>query len=684
MRISSAIIIVVSFAATMANASEELEEIRVTAHPLGGSGLAQDTKVLSGDQLAEKMQGSLGETLATEVGIQSASFGTAVGRPVIHGLGGPRIKTTEDRIDSLDVSVTSSDHAVTVEPFIANRVTILKGASTLLYGGGAIGGVVDVETGRIAKEISAPLTGRVEVRTADNANASVAAARLDGFSNNFAWHIDAFVRDAGDYEIPGLAESEMQLAREQSSGESHELETGSELFGSRAKNNGAAVGLSYIAENGFVGFSVSTLDATYGLVGAHEDEEHSAPAAAFELPETPGVIELGQTRYDFEAQLDNPFAGFEALNLRAGINDYQHQEIEANGDLGTEFDNQAWEGRLELRHSAWGGFQGTIGVQLNAREFKAVGEEAFVPPVESASEGIFWLVERQFADIELELGARLERLSHRALDSTPAAPAARLKFNTASLSAGLVKDINDQLTIAALVDYSSRAPSIEELYANGPHLATQSFEIGDPKLATEAALGVNLTASYANDRLESKVSAYLVDFDDFIYQENIGSEEDGLPVLEYRQQQARFFGVDLEALIHLGTWPVGDFDLALRADTVTGRLSSRLGSDRDLPRIPAARVGAGIYWQNKYWRAKLDYTRVQAQRKVAAIELPTNAYNDWSLYLGRELSAGDKEITVFFHGRNLSNDEQRHHTSFIKDLAPAPGRRFEVGLRFSF
>lgn len=671
--------------------AQELEEVVVTSHLLSDNGLAQSATVLSGEKLSEELQGSLGETVAGTPGIRSASFGGAVGRPVIHGLGGGRVKTTEDRIDSLDVSVTSTDHAVTVEPFIANQINILKGSSTLLYGSGAIGGVVDTDTGRIPKALpEQDLTGRLELRLADNADAQTVAARLDGkISNSFAWHVDAFSKDADDYEISGELESQ---ALRDSEGEEHEEEEAESdvLEGSRYDITGGAIGGSFIGEAGFIGLSVSTLDADYGLVGGHgheeehdeheeeghDEEEHDEEEHDEEGEEAPGKIVLEQTRFDIEAQLNNPFAGIEKINVRLGVNDYEHQEIEGNGEVGTVFDNDAWEGRLEISHAPIAQFKGAFGLQISSRDFSAVGEEAFVPPVESDTIGAFWVGERDFDVVSIEAGVRFDSVEHQPKNSDEP----RLKFNNESASLGLILPFSQHASISALVDYTQRAPAVEELYSNGPHLATQTFEIGDTSLTDETALGLSLEFHYHSDLFDVKATLYKTTFDDFIYQTNTGDIDDDLPVFSYEQDDADFVGFDFEAAMHLAQVFGGDLDITANFDTV--RADIRSGAN--LPRIPANRQGVGLAWDNKDWRATLDVTHVSKQDRLAALEFLTDSYSDVSFRVTRRISVGDNELKLFVSGRNLGDEEQREHVSFVKDVAPAPGRRIEAGVRFLF
>jgi len=677
-----------------------LEEITVLAHPLADNGTAQTVTVLSGDELAREVQFSLGETLSGEPGIQSASFGTAVGRPIIHGLAGARVKTTADRIDTLDVSVTSGDHAVGVEPFIADQVTVLRGSSTLLYGSGAIGGVVDVSTTRIHGEPIEETTGRVQLRASDNANASNGAFTVDvPLSSRVLLHVDGFLSDADDYEIPGFAESAFQIAAEEAEEEEHEEEgeehghdeEGEEAFGilegSRSEREGGAIGLSFVGENGFAGVSISSINADYGLVGGHgheEEEEHEEGEDEHEEEgeeegEGPGMIDLSQTRFDIEAQLNNPFNGVESINFRLGVNDYEHNELESNGEVGTRFSNEAWEGRIELQHESWAGFDGALGIQLSDREFSAIGEEAFVPPVDSETFGLFWVGQRALGSLELETGVRFEQVDH----SPSAQGLPDLSFDSFSASLGLLGSLNESLTLSGMLDLSSRAPTAEELYSNGPHLATNAFEIGDPNLNEEDVAALTLSAGYANERIELDSSIYTMQFENYIYEIGTGEEMDELPVFRWQQGDATFTGANLKGLVHLAAVGGGDLDVNFLFDVVRGRLDNGT-ANRNLPRIPAGRSSIGFSWKNDSWETSIDYLRVNNQRRVAGFELPTDSYDDLSLFIQRKLDWDGNEVNVFLHGRNLTDDEQRHHGSIVKDFAPAPGRRWEVGIRLDF
>ncbi|MDZ7670922.1 MAG: TonB-dependent receptor [Gammaproteobacteria bacterium] len=584
--------------------SQPIETITVIAHPLSAEGLALSSEILEGEDLAKKLGSSIGETVGYEPGVHSANFGQAASRPVIHGLSGPRVRIMEDRIDSLDVSVTSADHAVTIEPFIADRIEILKGPSTLLYGSGAIGGVVDVHTGRIPHErADRPLSGSGEVRRNDNGERETAALRLDGGAGSIAWHADAFSREADNYDIPGFAESRALRAQEEAEHgdeeghdedhdeEDHEDEVRGTLPGSALDVKGGAVGLSFVGDRGFIGASVSRLDAEYGLPGGHEHEEGEEGEEEHEEEhgeeEGNPLLDLKQTRVDFEAGLANPFRGFESMNVRIGYNDYEHEEIEPNGEVATLFENKAIETRIELTHAPLAGWRGAFGVQFQDRDFSAVGEEAFIAPVDTRSLGAFWVAERQFDNFELEAGARLEQV-----DIDPS-EAGSQDFTGYAASLGIVIPAGEYWSVGLLADFSARAPIAEELFSNGPHLATSAFEIGNPNLNEEKAFSVSGNLRYAGDAWFFNGTLYYNRFSDFIFESPTGDEEDGLPVFVFLQEDADFFGFDAELRRTVATWDNGSLEASAMFDTVSAELDVS-GNDK----VPASsahplRCGSG-------------------------------------------------------------------------------------------
>ena len=669
--------------------NDNLEEIVVRAHPLSAEGLAQAVAVVQGDELQRALSASLGETLQGIPGITLSSFGQAVGRPVIRGLAGPRVKTMEDRIDSLDVATSSPDHATTIDPFVAQSIEVLKGPSTLLYGAGAIGGVVDVHSGRILHEVPDALSGGLALRGTDNANQRAAVGRLDAGTGNIALHVDGFFRDANAYDIPGYAESDRYRAQEvdldhdeldTDGGEdvhTDEDEAFGSLAGSQFESRGGAVGISYVGDAGFLGIALSTYETEYGLPGSHghHEEEHLEDEAdEHEEDERPPVLDLEQTRIDLEAGLVEPFNGVNSLNFRLGINDYQHREIEGE-EIATLFSREAWEGRLELHHVPIIGIEGSAGIQISDSNYSVKGEEAFVQPVDTRAFGVFWVGQRDLGPLGIEMGLRVDTVE---LD--PSEPLSRARdFNTFSASLGLIHPISERLTLSGQIDYSARAPIAEELYSFGPHLATQSFELGDENLDEETATNASAVLAYKDDTVLWSLSAYITEFGDFIYQAGTDLEEDSLAVYQWTQADATFVGVEGEASWKVASWDTGAFTLIGGFDAVKAKLAQ--GEHRDLPRIPPSRwwLGGKTVWGAI--EADITWRKVSSQSTLAPNELATDGYDDLRVHMGYRLDLADTALEVFLNGRNLTNEEQRVHTAFIGQFAPLPGRTIEVGIR---
>ena len=705
-----------------------IEEIVVIGHPLSGEGFSQAVEVLVGDELERKAADSIGATVGNQPGVHNSSFGAAAGRPVIHGLDGARVRVMEDRIDTMDVSVTGSDHVTTVEPFIANGVEILKGSGTLLYGSGAIGGVVDVHTGRIPHEVLDGISGRLDLRAGDNGDGRNGSFRLDGSAGSFAWHLDGFAREADDYKIPGFVESARLRAMEEEhdeddghhdvgedhdEDENHDEDAGHDdeeedheeeeevhgmVPGSGLDVYGGAGGFSFVGDRGFVGASVSRLDAEYGIPGhgelhahddeledvyeeeehdvgeTHSDDEHEAEAGQGAADQA--YIDMEQTRIDLEAALTEPFSGVESLNLRVGINDYEHQEVESSGEVGTAFENDAWEARVELTHEDLAGWHGVVGVQYGDRSVSIVGEEAFTPPVDSNSVGLFWVGERDFPGFQLEAGARFDSVEHK-----PQTGGSE-DFSTFSASLGAVVPITDSWTGTVLVDYSSRAPVGEELYSNGPHLATRSFEVGNRNLDEEKAFDISARLNWQGERASLESTFYYTQFSDFIFQLTTGEEMEGLAVRHFNQADATFAGLDVEAAFTIAVANWGRLEISGQFDTVSAQID--VDGNDNLPRIPPDRVGLGLEFISGRFAANLDYLHAFKQHDVADLELETSAYDDLRAFLCWDIARGSTAVALFLQGRNLTDDEQRKHTSYVKDLLPEPGRTIEAGVRVRF
>ena len=384
----------------------------MTASPLRNAidNLARPVSVLTGEELDARRAGTLGETLERQSGVQSSYFGAGVGRPIIRGQDGARVQVLSSGSSSLDVSTVSADHAVTIEPFLADQIEVLKGPATLLYGSGAIGGAVNVVDGRIpTAQVGRTASGRAEIRHGSAADENVGMARLDADAGALTLHVDAFRRDSGDYRIPGFAFSPALVAEELAEGEELEHFARGRLPNSALTTQGGGIGASWFGERAWFGGSAGTYRTNYGIPpGAHAHEEDGGEPAEEEEPEVVR-LDMRQDRFEFRGGL-RELGPLQEINYRVTRSLYEHTEFEGEA-VGTVFENLGTEARIEAVQNEINGWRGAIGLQYGHRDFSAIGDEAFVPPSISRDVGLFVLQERDFGDFKLELGARHDRVS---------------------------------------------------------------------------------------------------------------------------------------------------------------------------------------------------------------------------------------------------------------------------------
>jgi iron complex outermembrane recepter protein len=617
-------------------------EVKGMVLPTTADEMSRPVEVLSGEKLDEAKAGTLGETVGKLPGVQSSYFGPGVGRPIVRGFDGARVQVLSDGLGSGDVSTVSADHAVSIEPFLADQIEVLKGPATLLYGSGAIGGAVNVVDGRVPEALTdEPLEGRAELRAGTVNDERTGMVRVDASTATFALHADALHREADDVETP----------------------VGT-LAGTAIRTDSASLGGSWIGSRGFFGGSVSLYSTLYGIPGTQDEG---------------GVrIDMDQRRSEVRAGIDD-FGWFESARLKLARTQYEHVELEGN-EVGTSFENDANEGRLELVHHAIAGWNGAFGLQWGDREFSAVGEEAFVPSTRSRDAGLFWIGNREFGDAwRLELGARADRTKIDADAATAIGP--DRTFDTASASIGLRWDVSKSVHFDLGLDRAQRAPTAEELYSNGTHVATQSVERGQPDMDAETANRAEIGVHWHAGPVELAASLYHVRYDDFIYLADTGEIEEDLPVRQWTQGDARFNGGEAEATWHIAENASGDWDVRVYGDLVRASVDG----GGDLPRIAPARFGTELRWERNAWRASLHGVRVDAQDRVAALETTTPGYTLVDAHIAWHVDThGGNAWEVFLDGTNLLDEEARPHTSFLKDVAPLPGRGFAFGVRTFF
>jgi iron complex outermembrane receptor protein len=622
----------------------DLKTIEITGAllPTTADEMSRPVEVLSGEKLDEVKANTLGETVGKLPGVQSSYFGPGVGRPIVRGFDGARVQVLSDGLGAGDVSTVSADHAVSIEPFLADQIEVLKGPATLLYGSGAIGGAVNVVDGRVPERITDdPLEGRAELRAGTATNERTGMMRIDGSTDTFVVHADALHRETGNMDIPGGA-----------------------LPNTAVRTDSAALGASYIGTRGFFGGSASLYSTLYGIPGT-EDEGNVR-------------IDMDQHRSEVRAGLDD-IGAFESLRLKLGHATYEHRELEGN-EVGTTFNNDATEARLELVHTPIAGWNGAFGAQWGARDFDAVGEEAFVPSTRTHDAGVFWLGNHDFSPAwRLELGARGDRTQIDANQATAIGP--DRSFSTASASASLRWNASEDVHINLGLDRAQRAPTAEELYANGEHVATQSVELGDPYLDPETADRIELGLHWHAGPVEIAAAIYHVRFSDFIYLADTGLVEDNLPVRQWTQANARFNGGEAEATWHITENASGAWDWRFFGDIVRATIVD----DGNLPRMAPPRLGTELRWERDAWRASANVLRVFAQNRVAAYETPTPGYTMVDAHVAWHIDTPHANAwEVFFDGTNLLNQTAEVATSYLKDVAPLPGRGFTFGVRTFF
>ncbi len=651
------------------NAREQartLAEVKVTATALDTAldELVRPADVLTGVALDERRAATLGETIQSMAGVQSSGFGPGVGRPIIRGLDGSRVQVLANGLSSLDASTVSVDHAVSVEPFLADSIEVLKGPANLFFGTGAIGGAVNVVDRRLPTERAERfISGRAELRTGSGNDETTGLMRVDGGVGPWAWHFDGLLRDTANIDIPGFAYSPALRAEEIAEGEDPaDFERGT-LENSSTNTRSLAGGVSFLGDRFFWGASLSNYGTEYGIPGAHS---HGGEDEAVR-------IDLDQNRTDWRLGM-NDLGFLQQISLRGTISDYEHVELEGS-EIGTRFFNDATEARLEAVQKELWGWNGAMGLQYGDRDFEAIGDEAFVPPSNSTDEGIFIMQERNFGAFKLELGARHDRIDVALTDGL-----AERKFEANSASIGLGWTPSDLWHFALNLDRAERAPTAEELYSEGTHVATATYEVGDPLLDVERANRAELGVHFHGSRFDGRAAIYQTRFDNFIYLSETGLEIDGLPVRLWTQADADFRGWEVEGTVTLAEAANGKWTLRGFADGV----KAELDAGGNLPRIAPGRFGTELGWTMDAWRAQLGAVRYRTQNDVAADETATPGFTLVNAQVSYHWDTETFGWETYLQGSNLTDEEARLHTSFLKDVAPLMGRNLTAGIRVFF
>ena len=650
--------------ATPAADDAEVSKVVITAAPYAVSldTVTSSVNVITRDQLDVAPPAGLGDTLNGQPGLRSTFYGPGASRPVIRGLSGPRVMVLQNGVGQVDASSLSPDHAVASDPGEASRVEVLRGPSTLAYGGSGIGGVVNMIDDRVPSAAPANgIEGRVagSVSSVDDGKAISGAVKFGKGPLVFA--LDADHRTSGDYDVP-TAPVSSRLARQNGL----TPDPDKTVKNTDVEMDAYGAGVSYVHDSGFFGVSIKKTDTTYGV----PYEQILAPIDPD--AEGPVSIHLQQTRYDLRGEQEVDLGPFDKVRLSVGHANYEHAEVSVDtGEVGTRFLSDGTEGRLELVQKEHDGWQGAVGFQALKRHFEAIGDEAFVPSTDIKEYGVFTLQRLDKGDWGIDAGLRFDsrELKTATADKT---------FDNVSASLGVFYKPAEHQFVALTISRNGRAPTEFELFADGPHPGTGGYEVGDADLKSEKVTSLEATYRYTGERLRVEGHLWGAQYNGFIEEAPTGAVKDDLPVFQYSQTDAKFHGAELET--SYVAWRGGEQSVKLEGvyDFVRG------STDMGVPaRVPPWALTGRVIWTAPRVEAHAEVRRVASQNRVATFELPTDGYTQVNAMVTFKPLA-DSPLRLFVDGRNLTNETIREHVSFLKDFAPSPGRSVRAGFAWRF
>jgi iron complex outermembrane receptor protein len=635
--------------------SIDLATVPVTGNPLGVSSdeMVVPVSILSGRELSLKRESTLGDTLNGIPGVSATSFGPNSSRPVIRGLDAERVRIMQNGIGILDASSLSFDHAVSLDPLVIEQIEVIRGPAALLYGGSAVGGVVNAIDHRIPTEKLEGIAGRAEASAGGADSQNNLAGVIDIGNGKIAVHADAYTRKTSDLEIPGFAVSSRKNRTDGTARDNR-----GRLVNSNASGEGGALGASLTFDDGFAGISYSGFRNNYGTVA---DPDVRA--------------DMQSDRWDFSSEIRELGGIIERVKFKLAHTDYQHQELES-GEVGTTFKNRGLEGSFEAGHASIGNMKGVIGFQFQNSNFEALGDEAFVPSVNTQSKALYIYEELPLDQLKLSFGGRMEHVNVNSKDNDKFGSAQNNSFNPVSYALGGLYTFDSNWSLATNLSHNERAPSYFELYANGAHLATGQFEIGNPNFDKERSNGIDAQMRWKQGKNSFNFGAYYTRFSSFLGLLNTGDFESGLPVAQFSTFSATFKGLEADGRFNIAD----NLDLTLRGDYV--RATNRDSGDA-LPRIAPLRLGAGLHYQKNSFGARMDVLHAFKQDRTSENELVTDSYTNLSALVTYKLPT-KLGLEVYAKANNLLDQEIREHASFLKDIAPQAGRSLLLGLRADF
>lgn len=736
-----------------------LEQMDVVGLPVHASAIesVMPVSVLAGDNLRDRQAATLGETLKNEVGVHTSFYGGAASSPIIRGFDGPRVMISQNSLDAADASRVGPDHAVATEASTAEQIEILRGPATLFYGSGAIGGVVNIVDKRVPTD--SEFKGSFGLSHNTVSSQDEASLMVAGGGENFALHADGFWRDSDDYKLPS------DTAAERYTEDDH---IDKYLSNSASESEGGTLGASWLFDEGYIGLSYGRLDRVNGIPGhshgeeEHHEEEHDEHEEEHEEHEEHSdekvLSDLTQDRWQLLSEINFNNSWLDGIDTRLGYTDYTHKEIEVIdgvSEVGTVFNNETWQAKVDFRHGELLGWRGAFSVEAKRTDFEAVGEEAFTTPSQTNTYALAIVEEKHTGDFLWQLGARVESVTlkpepfqlpeqhfeeeheegheeeHHDEEHAESLALNDFDFTPYSVSAGTVWDFTEGYNLSVAYTHAQRAPSSAELFSVGPHIGTSSYEIGalfelheecEPGHACEVhleyhgdakkevsnnidlgfrkyegsvGLVLNLFYNSVEDYYYSANTGYLAE-DLFPEEEHHDAGEDeheehahgvdpDMPVYLYQQADVELYGLEAQL-----AWQINPaWKLNVQGDSVRGRLTSSAARElnldnRNLPRMPAARLGSEILFEQSGWRASLGANHYFEQNDNAENETNTDSFTLVDARLSYTWYSQYGDLTLFSVADNLTDEEARLNTSYLKDEAPLPGRGVRVGIRGSF
>lgn len=639
----------------------QLEKIQVLEHHRSDKlvDFLPSITTLKGNELRNKRQSTIGETLQNEAGVNSTNFGPNASRPVIRGQDGARIRVLQNGLGTLDASTQSEDHNIPIDPLLVDQIEIVRGPMSLLYGSSAVGGVVNVVTNRIHQNYSEGLLTEF-MSQAETVNRGISnSARLDFGQNNWMIHLDGSTKNFQNQSIPGYARSSNERTNEAL--EDGEVESFKKLTNSESKQDSLGTGLTKFFPKGFLGLSYNFFKNDYGAI-----KEQAVD------------INMQQNRLELigEYKLNTLF---EKIKLKSTQSNYRHKEIE-DGEVGTIFKNQGNESRLELinKNDQW---QGVTGLQSQIFAFNAQGDEAFLPKTHNQIFSFFSFQEYHLSHNTFSLGGRIESTDIQKVGSDQFLHDQNFSMENFSGSLGHLYKFNDSQSLATTYSYTERAPSFQELFAKGAHVASGIYEQGSTTLGEENVHGIELSFKQQTTDAEFTFNVYTQFFEDYIFLTPTGSddEDSGLPINDFKQVNALFYGLDLEGKQTVLKSSFGDLKIRETFDFVRAKNTT---DNSNLPRISPARLGLGLEYSKDQWSSDIGWQYVFKQTKVAALETNTEDYILTNIGGKYTKQLPSSTLDLFLRVRNIFNEEARNHVSTLKEVAPLPGRNFILGFQW--